>query len=269
VRVVVAYSHDLWKLVWGQPWIDANDLALAVEEQAVRDPLDYRTRLLIRDSVDALKQYWDAPRWNAWFARTPARQRLATICAEPFERVGFPFIRESLMEKTDPEVVYQMLRELSRRVRKPLRMPIGGSIALIIPGMLARATADIDIVDEVPEPLRSDHELLNDLERRYKLKLTHFQQHYLPSGWENRLHYHDTYGDLAVYLVDPLDVFLSKLTSIRTKDLDDLRVLASQFDKATIIQRMKDTMKSAFASADLLERAKNTWYILFGEDLPT
>lgn len=268
VSVVATYTKDLWKLVWGQPWIDANDLAVAVQEEAQHDSLDYRTRLLIRDSVEALKQYWNAPRWEAWLHASPVRARLDAICAEPFDKVGFPFIRESLMEKTDPEIVRQMLRELSRRVRKPLRMFIGGSIALIVPGLLARATGDIDVVDEVPEPLRNEHELLDDLKQRYKLELTHFQQHYLPSGWADRLHHHDTYGDLQIFFVDPVDVFLSKLTSIRTKDLDDLRVLAPQFDKAVIVQRLKDTMQAKLASPDLLERAKNNWFILFGEDLP-
>ena len=47
-----------------------------------------------------------------------------------------------------------------------------------------------------------------------------------------------------------------------------LRMLAPQLDKATIIQRLKDTMQSALASDSLKERAKNNWYILFGEELP-
>jgi len=55
------------------------------------------------------------------------------------------------------------------------------------------------------------------------------------------------------------DRYLSRqLTSIRTKDLDDLRVLAPQFDKATIVQRLKDTMQTALAPESLKERAKNT-----------
>jgi hypothetical protein len=68
--------------------------------------------------------------------------------------------------------------------------------------------------------------------------------------------------------VDAFDLFLSKLTSIRTKDLDDLRMLVPQLDKATIIQRLKDTMQSALASESLKEQAKINWYILFGEELP-
>jgi hypothetical protein len=51
-------ARDLWELVWGKPQIDPADLAAAVEEQAREEGLDYRTRLLIRDSVEALKGYW-------------------------------------------------------------------------------------------------------------------------------------------------------------------------------------------------------------------
>jgi len=262
-------SHpSLWKLVWGQPQIDPNDLARAVQKEATLDPLDYRTRLLIRDSVDALKDYWGQLRWNNWLRVNPLRTRLTAICAEEFERPGFTFIKGSLMEKTDPEIVLQLFREMSRHVRQPLRMYIGGSIALIVLGLLSRATSDIDIVDEIPEPLRKQHKLLDDLQQRYKLQLAHFQQHYLPSGWSNRLNFFDSYGDLHVYFVDPIDIFLGKLTSIRTKDLDDLRMLAPQLDKTTIVQRLKDTMQSALASESLLERAKNNWYVLYGEELP-
>ena len=55
---MVAQAQDLWKLVWGKPQIDPNDLAAAVEDEARSDDLDYRTRLLIRDSVEALKGHW-------------------------------------------------------------------------------------------------------------------------------------------------------------------------------------------------------------------
>ena len=48
-------SNDLWSLVKGRPQIDPDDLAAALAEQADQDPLDYRTRLLIHDSVEIPK----------------------------------------------------------------------------------------------------------------------------------------------------------------------------------------------------------------------
>jgi hypothetical protein len=260
---------DLWSLVRGRPQIDPRDLADAVVSQAADETLDYRTRLLIRDSVDALKGYWGQQSVTRWLADCPLHEKIDAICRAEYDKVGFSSIRKRLMEKTDPKVVEQYFRELSRKVRKPLRLLVGGSIALIVPELLVRHTEDIDIVDEVPREFRDQPEFIEDLKTRYGLLLTHFQQHYLPSGWSSRLKYHDSFGDLQVYFVDPMDIFLGKLTSIRTKDLDDLRVLVPQLDKTTIIQRLNGTMQSALASEQLRERAKNNWYILFGEELPS
>ena len=174
------------------------------------------------------------------------------------------------MDKTDPEKVQQLLRELGSRIhlRHRLRLAIGGSIALILPGYLERSTTDIDVVNELPAEIRSQHALLEDLRKRYGLELAHFQSHYLPSGWDNRLHYLDAYGDLQVYLVDVYDVFLSKLFSVRTKDLDDLRMLLPQLDKEILTRRLKETTASMLAAEGLRKRAEQNWYILYGESLP-
>jgi hypothetical protein len=258
---------DLWSLVRGRPQIDPRDLAEAIVNQVAEDELDYRTRLLIRDSVEALKSHWGVKPVERWLAESPLHDRINTICNEEHEKVGFPSIKRRLMEKTDPETIEQYFRELSRKVHKRLHVSVGGSITLIATGLLSRHTDDIDFVDEVPKELRDEHAVLDDLHRRYGLLLGHFQQHYLPSGWANRLTCHKTYGEMAVYFVDPIDTFLGKLTSKRTKDLDDLRVLARQLDKAIITQRLKDTMQSALALEELKENARQNWYILYGEEL--
>jgi hypothetical protein len=263
-------AKGLWSLVWGMPQIDPNDLARAVEEQALEGGLDYRTRLLIRDSAVALKAYWGLQRYNAWLDRSAARDEVEAICEEEFERPGFPSIRDRLMEKTEPDKVHDLFRELGRRLRlrHPLRLAVGGSIALILPGYLARATEDIDVVNELPAEIRSQHALLDELEKRYGLKLAHFQSHYLPSGWDKRLHYLDRFDDLQVSLVDVYDVFLSKLFSIRSKDLDDMRLLRPQLDKETLVQRFRDTCAAMVAAEGLRTRAVDNWYILYGEPLP-
>jgi hypothetical protein len=172
------------------------------------------------------------------------------------------------MEKTEPETVHDLLRELGSKIRQRLRLAIGGSIALILPGYLSRATADIDVVNELPTEIRKQHALLDDLRKRYGLLLTHFQSHYLPVGWDQRLHYLDTYGDLQVYLVDVYDVFLSKLFSVRSKDLDDMRMVRPHLDKEKLTQRLQDTTRPMLAAEGLRKQAEQNWYILFGEALP-
>src|SRR5579884_3221437 len=159
-------ARDLWGLVRGKPHIDPDDLAEAVEGQvADGGELDYRTRLLIRDSVEALRGYWGERRLGEWLTARPARGRIEAICAERFERTGFPSIRERLMEKTDPATIEQLFRELGSRMHHRTRLAVGGSVALIMPGYLERATEDIDVVDEVPAEIRSQHALLDELRK--------------------------------------------------------------------------------------------------------
>lgn len=259
---------DLWELVWGRPEIDPRRLAEAMEQAAVRPGLDYRTRLLIRDSADALEDYWGKERWGAWLARSKARPTIEAIRQEPFEKVGFPVLRRVLMDRTEPDTVRQYLRELGQHVRSAVEITIGGSIALILPERLSRATKDIDVVDEVPAELRQQYRLLDELTLRYQLQLTHFQSHFLPAGWMGRRHGLEPFGNLRAYLVDELDVVLSKLFSARSKDLDDVRLLLPGIDRDRLVERLKTTCGGLLGEADLRANAARNWYILTGEELP-
>jgi hypothetical protein len=120
----------------------------------------------------------------------------------------------------------------------------------------------------VPADIRSQHELLANLAARFGLQLTHFQSHYLPAGWEERVHTLGTFGSLHVVLVDTLDIFLSKLFSPREKDLDDLRVLKGQLDKGRVAERLLDSAAALFAEPELRKHAEGNWYVLYGEALP-
>lgn len=265
---MVARTKDLWSLVLNQQWIDAEDLAQAVQREVVAGRLDFRTRLLVRDAVRALENYWGHERSGRWLAESPVRENIERILREDLGRPGFPYLKEQVMESIHPETVREFLRELSGLVHKPVRLCIGGSIALILPGYLSRPTQDLDVVDEVPAEIRSQRDKIEDLQRRYRIELAHFQQHYLPSRWEDRLHYFDTFGPMRVYLVDLYDVFLSKLFSGREKDRDDLRALLGNIDKEVLIRKLKDTTQSMLVAPGLREKAEKNWYILYGEPLP-
>src|SRR6266702_1376291 len=94
---------ELWDLVrWG-PQVDPCDLARAVCEQAGETPLDYRTRLLIRDSVAALKAFWGESRVAKWLDGASVGETIRAICAQEYEEVGFPSLRRRLRDKTQPE----------------------------------------------------------------------------------------------------------------------------------------------------------------------
>lgn len=172
------------------------------------------------------------------------------------------------MDAVKPDTVLQFLRELGRRIRGPSRIEVGGSIALILHNVLSRHTDDIDVVNEVPAEIRNEHAILNELAARFGLRLTHFQSHYLPSGWEARLSSFGRFGQLDVYLIDPYDVFVGKLFSARRKDRDDLRALAGRLNKQTAIDRLSSSARALMTESQLAEQARENWYIVYGEDLP-
>ncbi|HYV36028.1 MAG TPA: DUF6036 family nucleotidyltransferase [Gemmataceae bacterium] len=263
-------ANDLWSLVLDRHEVDPDQLVEAIEDQVRRGDLDFRSRLLIRDSLNALQQHWDPQRLAAWLKSCPKSDEIHGIWKEDFGEVGFPSLTRRIVETTRPETIQQMFREIGQKIhpRKPIRVYVGGSCALILGGLLSRRTEDIDIVDELPAELRQEHRLLDELNKRYDLHFGHFQSHYLPAGWQGRAHYLDDYGDLQVYLVDAYDVALSKLFSIRTKDLDDLRALMPRLDKQELTERFKRTTTAMLASEDLGKRAQHNWHILFGEQLP-
>jgi hypothetical protein len=263
-------AKDLWSLALGRPQIDPDDLAGDIVEQIRGGDLDFRTRLLIRDSMNGLRNYWGENRLSEWLAESELRKGIEYIWNDPeLGEPGFSTLPSRIMEKIDPEVVRQYLRELGGHLHKPLTIHVAGSMALIMPEYISRGTDDIDIVDEVPADLRTQHQLLHDLSTRYGLKLGHVQSHYFPAGWRERIHSLGSFGSLRVYLLDVYDVFLSKLFSARTKDLDDLRLLLPQLDKTTLAQKFKDTCRDFLAAERLRQIAEKNWYILTGEPLPT
>jgi len=221
----------------------------------------------MRDSLNALTEKWGEDRLSAWLSQSPQRILIENIRREPLGPAGFSLLIHRIMEPTRAEIVSEFLRELGERVSQPTSISIGGSIALILPGLLSRRTEDINVVDEVPVQIRGDHALLEALSRRYSIRLAHFQSHYLPAGWESRLHSLDTFGQLHVRLVDAGDIFLGKLFSNREKDLDDLRVLASLMDKNELVARLP-TAAVLRAEERLRKNAEQNWYIVYGEALP-
>jgi hypothetical protein len=266
---MIVASKTLWSLTHDNPQVDAADLALAVEKQILERDLDYRTRLLIRDSVAALRKYWGQEKVLEWLGASAVGQEIETICQGPWDDDrGFSSLLRRVVDVTKAETIIQFLRELSGHVHQPTRLQIGGSAALILRNLLSRKTDDVDFVDEVPSQIRVQHRLLHELVNRYGLSATHFQQHFLPIDWANRLQYFDTYGSLTIYLVDAYDVILSKLFSPRTKDLDDIRYVLKHLDKPTLAQRLKDMGESLLSAPDMRPNAERNWFILFGEALP-
>ena len=68
--------------------------------------------------------------------------------------------------------------------------------------------------------------------------------------------------------MDPCDIFLGKLFSVRKKDREDLNAMASRLDREMLVRRLRETTASFRADTALLDAATRNWYVLFGEPLP-
>ena len=165
------------------------------------------------------------------------------------------------------ETILDYLKDLGSKLNSPCRIIVGGSSALILREQLSRRTEDIDVVDEVPQGVRDLHSWRATAQARYGLYIAHFQSHYLPRAWENRVESYSSFRRLEVELVDTLDIAVGKLFSKRDKDLDDLRELRSWFTREQMDARLAYADRLA-ANPELLAQADHNYYVLWGEDLP-
>ena len=106
----MAAVKDLWGIVWGQPYIDPAELPKAIEDQVRRNDLDYRSRLLIRDSLNGLQSVWGPERLRSWITGSPVGEIIQGIWKDSFEREGFHGLERRIMEPTRPETIEQQAR---------------------------------------------------------------------------------------------------------------------------------------------------------------
>ena len=230
-----------------EPW----ELKEAIEEQLQVDELDYRTRMLILESAQVLRD----------------KTGIALDCARVLPvsergRRGFPDLEDTVGAITSPESINEFLRELGTRLLESAEITIGGSSALILQGLLVRQTRDVDVVDEVPAALRSLR-----FTSRTNLYIAHFQSHYLPEGWQDRRQSRGDFKKLRVYLVDGLDIYLGKMFSVREKDQSDLHYLKGHFDPKSVRHHLEQYGQKLASDPKLRKAAEDNWYILYGEEL--
>jgi hypothetical protein len=267
-RVVRTAPDDPWELVWGQPYIDTERLAAAIENNLLHTPdPDFRTRLLIRDVARALKSFLGPGRFVRWLTASPVGERIGTILKENLGRPGFRYIRRRLVASVNLTEIKQVLDLLGQGVHDRIEINIAGSIPTLIRGLTARPTDDIDIVDEVPAEIRQQRTALKKIQNEYGLTLGHVQSHYLPANWEQRRQYLGDFGGIRAYLVDPYDIFVSKLSSRQEKHKQDLRVLAKKLEPETAKQRLLSDGKAFVDDPDLRPQIEENWRFIYQEPL--
>jgi hypothetical protein len=210
-------------------------------------------------------------RGEAWFGEMinhgGEADTIKKLLDEELGEVGFAFLGKRIKSYQNPEVMREFLRELGTRIQTPVKMMIGGSAALMLEGLFVQRIDAIEIVDEIPQAIRSDQVLLMELQERFELRLAHFQSHYLPDGWSSRIKSLGRFGVIEAFVVEEYDIALGKLFSKRTKDLDDLLALKGSLDGSIFEARLKNA-GSALLQPDLRQNAEKNWYILFGTALP-
>jgi hypothetical protein len=257
---------DGWSLVSQRGWVPEQALIPAFRK-TVRDEPDpcYRTRMMIHDGLDALAGRWGRSRVDMSLGTDPAADRLREFWEEEFDKEGFWSIKVRLVDPVTRGQILKLLRDAGRRVRRPTRINVGGSCSLILSEWVTRRTDDLDVVDELPDVLRSDHELLNTLADRYGIRLTHFASHYLPDGWDNRTLPVGMFNQLDVRLVDPTDVITGKFFSRREKDYKDILASQSRFSETVIRERLEFDTRSFRKVPRLVQQGRTNWYTFSGE----
>jgi hypothetical protein len=259
---------DPWRLVWGQPFIDSQTLASAIEQDLERNTQpDFRTRLLVRDSAVALRSYWGPRRFSQWVKTSRLGSRIRKILAEDLGKPGFSTIRRRLVDSIDLTQLKQIFEMLGRAINGPVEVHIAGSVPTLIKGLTAQPTDDIDFVDEVPPEIRRQRSVLRAIDAEFGLRLGHMQSHYLPTHWRDRRHWLGDFGGLRVYVIDEYDIFVSKLSSRQEKHQRDLRVLAYKLDKEKAKHRLITDGRTFLDDPKLKLQIEENWRFIFQEPL--
>ena len=139
----------LWGLARSGLPIEAAELATAIEDQASEDDPDFRTRLLIRDGLQALAAHWGPDRLNRWVAGSPESSRLKEFRLADLGPAGFPSLAAAYGRyQTRNHIAVSAQSRL--QIERPSRLEIVGSTSLILCNVLSRQTDDIDVVNGLP-----------------------------------------------------------------------------------------------------------------------
>jgi len=255
-------------LIWGQPFIDAARLATAIDYDLMHTPdPDFRTRLLVRDAGRALRSFLGRRKFARWLAASPVGDRIRTILQEDLGKPGFRDIGRRLVASVSMTDIQQVLQLLGQGVHGRVEINIAGSVPTLIHGLTARPTDDIDIVDEIPPEIREQRPTLQKIKKEFGLSLGHVQSHYLPPNWQRRRQYLGDFGGIRAYLVDSIDIFVSKLSSKQEKHKQDLRVLAKKLDHDKAKQRLLDDGRVFLDDPSLRSQIEENWQFIYQKSL--
>lgn len=260
----------LWRIVTRSSSISPKALLVRLAN-ALRTPdPDPRSIVLMRECFGALGRTLGrnfVAQKIAGHAETAVDLRLMQdITSHSIEPNKFPSILPRLIEPISAQNVIECLRDVSTQLRERVSIVVGGSSVLLLKHLIERATENIDVLDELPEELRDQHAVLDDIKARHRLSITHAASHYLPTGWNTRTWSLDKFGPLDVRVVDPIDLLVSKLFSKRAKDFRDVKDCWDLIDHAEFRQRLSQDTHLLRGNSEVLAAAVRNWFVLTGEE---
>lgn len=259
----------LWTIAHHNGGVNARELLRALGDRDLPSDPNPRTPLLVRDSLRALELKWGRATLLNRLTNLCDTERLFDYSRSAGDDHGFPSLERRTMNATERDDILALFRELGDRITRPATLIVGGSTALILNSLIVHETEDIDVVNEVPEVIRTDFALLESLKNRFPLQLTHFQSHYLPQGWDARTHSLGVFNQLTVRVVDAMDVLTGKVFSRRDKDYVHVAEAWKQIDRAAFRDRLATSTANLRQDASSLAAAKHNWYVLTGDaELP-
>lgn len=145
---------------------------------------------------------------------------------------------------------------LGSRLRTPAEVVIAGGSALVLLGVVDRATADADAVASRPKlsTLARDIEAVGqalDLSPTWINDGVTAYRDLLPPDYSSRLVMIGTFGQLTVRALGRSDLILLKIAAGRPRDLDDLQALAPTATELAFVDRQLDRI-NRFAPRDAL-----------------
>jgi hypothetical protein len=259
---------DPWKLVWGQPFIDSQTLAAAIEQDLERNSRpDFRTRLLVRDSAVALQSYWGHQRFALWLAASPVGRQIHLILEEELGEPGFVTIEKRLVDRIDPRLIRQVFDLLGRGIHERVEVNITGSIVTMIKGLTARPTSSIEIAEKVPYAIYHQGSVLRQIQAQFGLVIVKSLRSALSARWQDRQEWLGDFGGRRVHLVDVYDVFVSTLPSDYDMRKLDLRVLAYKLDRDKARHRLLTDGQAFLDDPKLKPQIEENWRFIFQEPL--
>jgi hypothetical protein len=143
------------------------------------------------------------------------------------------------------------LEEIDRAAEAPIVLHCIGGFAVTTYYGASRSTGDIDVFDVAPGSALKWLLGLGgpdaDLSKKYKIYLQHASVAALPDGYEERLIevFAGTFARLRLFVLDPYDLALSKLTRNSDVDVEDVLHLArsQSLDLRVLETRYQDELR--------------------------